>query len=56
MRVTYKEPDIYQQFEQARQDAKNAGLQIDSFVITVDEFAEFIDLAADIDSLSFLAL
>ena len=55
MKVMYRELDIYEQFEQARSKAKEQGLRIDSFVVTVDEFAEFIDLAADIDSKSFFA-
>ena len=55
MKVHYRELDIYEQFEKAIADAKTTGKRIDSFVITVDEFAEFIDLATDIDSLSFFA-
>lgn len=55
MKVHYRELDIYEQFEQAIADAKSKGRKIGMFVVTVDEFAEFIDLAADIDSLSFFA-
>ena len=55
MKVKYREPDIYEQFELARGQAREQGKHIDSFVVTVDEFAEFIDLAADIDSKSLFA-
>lgn len=55
MKVTYREPNIYEQFEIARAEAKAKGRKIASFVITLEEFAEFIDIAADIDSKSLFA-
>ena len=55
MKVIYRQPDIYEQFELAREQARSEGLRIESFEITLDEFAEFIDMAADIDSKSLFA-
>lgn len=55
MKVVYRQPDIYEQFELARQQAKETGQYIKQFVITVEEFEEFVSIAADIDSKSLFA-
>lgn len=55
MEVVFREPDIYEKFEIARDAAKDTGQRIEKFILTVDEFAEFIDMAADIDSKSLFA-
>lgn len=55
MKVVYREPDIYEKFESAREEAKETGQIIDHFVITVEEFEQFIDMAADLDSKSLFA-
>lgn len=51
MKVTYRELDIYEQFEQARQQARSEGRRIGSFVIGLTEFEEFIRLGSDPDHL-----
>ena len=55
MEVVFREPDIYEKFEIARDTAKEMKQHIEKFIVTVDEFAEFIDMAADIDSKSLFA-
>ena len=55
MKVIYRQPDIYEQFELARSEARVTGQYIKQFVITVEEFEEFVSMAADIDSKSLFA-
>lgn len=55
MEVVFKAPDIYERFEIARSTAKEMNQYIEKFIVTVEEFAEFIDMAADIDSKSLFA-
>lgn len=55
MKVVYREPDIYEQFELARAEARKTGQIIDYFRISVEEFEEFVSMAADIDSKSLFA-
>lgn len=55
MKVIYREPDIYEQFELARNEAQETGQCIDHFLITLAEFEEFVSMAADIDSRSLFA-
>lgn len=55
MEVVFREPDIYEKFEIARDTAKEMKQHIEKFIVTVDEFAEFIDIAADIESKSLFA-
>ena len=55
MEVVFRAPNIYEKFEIARDAARDTGQRIEKFVLTVDEFAEFIDMAADIDSKSLFA-
>lgn len=55
MEVVFRAPDIYERFEIARSTAKQMNQYIEKFIVTVEEFAEFIDMAADIDSKSLFA-
>lgn len=55
MEVVFRAPDIYERFEIARSTAKEMNQYIEKFIVTIEEFAEFIDMAADIDSKSLFA-
>ncbi len=51
MKVTYRDPDIYEQFDQAIKQAKHDNKCIKSLVISLTEFEEFIRLGSDPDHL-----